>query len=102
MREAIKQLVERLHADRGSPNPRFPTQALAAASGPRVAEPLERCLAAGARLVDVRALPYQATRGPIPVVFARDTGGSIALDRPSAQAVMEGQARVAVVHAPAC
>lgn len=93
----MRALVEVLQADRKARSPRYPAQALPAARDPQVAAALERHLAAGARLVDVRALPYEATLGLIPIVFELDPPGGVALRRPSVLALVDGRGRAAAV-----
>ncbi len=93
----IKQVVESLQADRESRSPRYPVQALPAIRDPKVAEILERHLAAGARLVDIRALPYEATLGLIPVVFELEPAGGVALRHPSVLTLLDGRCHVTAV-----
>jgi hypothetical protein len=98
MDDPMKEVVELLQADRKASSPRYPTQALPAVLDARVAEALGLHLAAGARLVDVRALPYQATLGLIPIVFELEPSGRVALRRSSVLVLMDGRSEVVAVN----
>lgn len=93
----IQEIIEALQADRKTPSPRYPVQALAAIRDPQVAKILEDHLTAGARLVSIRALPYEATLGLIPVVFELQPAGPVALRHPSILILVDGRGRVASV-----
>lgn len=93
----ILDVVESLQADRKSRSPRYPAQALPAIRDQKVAEIIGRHLAAGARLVDIRALPYEATLGLIPVVFELEPAGGVALRHPSVLTLLDGRCHVTAV-----
>jgi len=93
----MKELVELLQADRKTRSPRYPVQALPALRDSQVTKILEGHLAAGARLVNIRALPYEATLGLIPVVFELEPSGGVVLRRPSVLTLVDGSGHVTAV-----
>lgn len=97
MNAPMQTIIDTLQADRKSRSPRYPVQALPAVRDPRVAEVLERHLAAGARLVGIRALPYEATLGLIPVVFELEPSGGVVLGQPSVLTLVDGRGHVAAL-----
>lgn len=90
---AFTELVALLEADRGARPRKYPQQALPAVRDDRVAAALGKHLDAGARVVGIHALPYQATLGLIPIVFELASGAA----RPSVMVLLDGRGAVAGV-----
>lgn len=94
---ALDEVRKALEEDAAHRNHRYPEQARVVLRDPRVVEVLSRHVSTGARILNIRALPYQATLGLIPVAFDMDPGPTVMLRRPSVLVLVDGLGKVAAI-----